>query len=171
MMPRMDGYQLTQAMRSDQRPSHIPVILLTAKDDSQSKLQGWQDKADEYLTKPFDPQELQARIHNLLAIRAILRERFSQSVFAAPVTSAISPQKVNDDTAKLEAQSQFLEKTCTLINGGMNSSTVALEVEVEVVFSTHSYFTRCFPAQYGCAPSQYGRGDDSKIPFSHSLSD
>ncbi len=202
MMPQMDGYQLTRAIKSDHRTSHIPLILLTAKDDRQSRLQGWQDKADEYLTKPFDPQELSVRIANLLAIRDILRQRFSQRLFS---TTAPKPH----EQGKLEAQAEFLnklnqvmltiysrqeitipqiakqvamserqlfrklkgslglnpteylrryrlEKACTLLNQGMSSSQVALEVG----FSTHSYFTRCFSAQYGCAPSQYSQESD-----------
>ncbi|MFT4928416.1 MAG: ligand-binding sensor domain-containing protein/signal transduction histidine kinase [Phenylobacterium sp.] len=206
MMPIMDGYEVTKAIKSDERTSHIPVILLTARDDKQSRLKGWLEKADEYLTKPFDTQELLIRIDNLLAIRDILRDRFNQTVFEQPprLATPVQPDTPSSDALKLAAQQAFLskindiiellytnhettvpdiakraamgnrqlfrklkgivdmspsdylrryrlEKSCQLLRQGMKSSTVALEVG----FASHSYFTRCFSAQYGCAPSQF----------------
>ncbi len=85
MMPEMDGYQLTKAIRDDSRINHIPIILLTAKSDQASKLKGWKEKADEYLTKPFDVRELLIRINNLLEIRNLLRRQFSHRVLNEPL--------------------------------------------------------------------------------------
>lgn len=208
MMPEMDGYELTRQIKSDTRTSHIPVILLTARGDKQSRLKGWHEKADEYLTKPFDPQELHIRINNLLAIRNILRQRFNQTVFEPPeLQEQPQPPAVATPTAeelKLQAQAEFidalntvlegvyqsqkttigeiatalamserqlfrklkgtvdmkpteylrrfrLKKSCILLSEGVVSSIVAFEVG----FNSHSYFTRCFGAQYGCAPSEF----------------
>ena len=81
MMPKMDGYQTTHELRKDSLTNHIPVILLTARGDRESRLKGWYEKADEYLTKPFDVEELLIRVNNLLEIRDILKRRFSESVF------------------------------------------------------------------------------------------
>lgn len=78
MMPNMDGFELTRRLKSDGASSHIPVILLTARGDSQSRLRGWSERADEYLEKPFNSKELLARIENLLSVRALLREQFSR---------------------------------------------------------------------------------------------
>lgn len=88
MMPGMDGYQVIRNLKDDDRSSHIPVILLTARGDRTSRHRGWQERADEYLTKPFDENELLLRVDSLLAIRAILRERFAQDF--APGTPAIA---------------------------------------------------------------------------------
>lgn len=77
MMPDMDGYELVSALRENVMTDHIPIILLTAKSDSESKLKGFNKQADEYLTKPFDENELKIRIKNLLDIREILKKRFS----------------------------------------------------------------------------------------------
>lgn len=81
MMPKMDGYQTTHALRKNAITNHIPIILLTARGDRQSRLKGWHEKADEYLTKPFDNEELRIRVNNLLDIRKILRKRFAEAVF------------------------------------------------------------------------------------------
>lgn len=81
MMPKLNGYEVTKKLRSQQSTDHIPIVLLTARNDRESRLQGWQEKADEYLTKPFDIEELLIRLENLLEIRDILKRRFSETVF------------------------------------------------------------------------------------------
>jgi len=81
MMPEMDGYQLTQALKEDQRTSHIPIIMLTARSDQESRLKGLREHADDYLVKPFDDEELLLRISNQLAARDILKARFSGRVY------------------------------------------------------------------------------------------
>ncbi len=81
MMPKMDGYQVTHQLRKNQLTNHIPIILLTARGDRESRLKGWFEKADEYLTKPFDTEELKIRLKSLLEIRDILKKRFAEKTF------------------------------------------------------------------------------------------
>jgi signal transduction histidine kinase/ligand-binding sensor domain-containing protein/DNA-binding response OmpR family regulator len=90
MMPKMDGYKLTRELRKNQLTSHIPIILLTARGDRESRLKGWHEKADEYLTKPFDTEELIIRLNNLLEIRDILKRRFSETAFSFESTNSDS---------------------------------------------------------------------------------
>ena len=78
MMPRMDGVEFCKALRADRSISHIPFILLTAKTDTNSKIEGMDCGADAYIEKPFSVQYLEACIKNLLDLRNLLRQKFSK---------------------------------------------------------------------------------------------
>jgi DNA-binding response OmpR family regulator len=82
MMPVMDGFQLCCQIKSDVELSHLPFILLTAKDTLQSKLEGLELGADAYIEKPFSPRHLKMQIANLLANRRKIKEYFANSPFA-----------------------------------------------------------------------------------------
>ena len=84
MMPEIDGFQFCRMIKTDIRTSHIPVILLTAKSSGESKIEGLETGADDYLTKPFNAAELRARVKNLINQRRNLRERFSREIYLNP---------------------------------------------------------------------------------------
>jgi DNA-binding response OmpR family regulator len=77
MMPEMDGIAMLGILKTDQRTSHIPVVMLTAKADIASKLEGLERGADEYLAKPFNEEELLVRLKNLVDLRKTLRQRYA----------------------------------------------------------------------------------------------
>ena len=83
MMPIMDGIEFLTQTRASPITDHIPFILLTAKGDKQSKLQGLNLSADDYITKPFDKDELKARISNLIKTRESLYRKFTHSISSA----------------------------------------------------------------------------------------
>jgi len=79
MMPLMDGFELCRNMKSNFEYSHIPVILLTAKNGIQAKVEGLELGADAYIEKPFSKEHLQAQIASLLNNRNIIRQYFASS--------------------------------------------------------------------------------------------
>ena len=79
MMPVMDGLQLVKKLKEDMRTSHIPVVLLTARANDQSQVEGLRWGADDYVTKPFSVDVLTAKLHSLIANRAKLRELFTEA--------------------------------------------------------------------------------------------
>ncbi|MCD9854456.1 ATP-binding protein [Epilithonimonas sp. JDS] len=79
MMPKKNGYELCDTLKNDERTSHIPIVMLTAKTDQDSKIHGIKSGADAYLAKPFDKTELIAIIENLITTRQKLRSKFSQN--------------------------------------------------------------------------------------------
>ncbi len=90
MMPLMDGFTLCTRIREDERTSHIPFILLTARTAIESKLAGLELGADEYMTKPFNMKEVHVRIKNLLGQRKNLRKTYGKEVTVQPKNISIT---------------------------------------------------------------------------------
>ncbi|OHU95328.1 response regulator [Pseudoalteromonas byunsanensis] len=80
MMPDIDGYTTVEKLRESEVTSHIPIIMLTAKGDMQSRIEGWKRNVDDYIPKPFHHQELNTRLTRLLSIRDKLKKKFAKNL-------------------------------------------------------------------------------------------
>lgn len=110
MMPVMDGFQFCQIIRSNEKTSHIPMILLTAKASEQDKIQGLSSGADDYLVKPFNTRELLARIKNLIETRHMMREKFSSNAVIKPSEISVTPR-----------DRSFMEKLLSVVEKNMDN--------------------------------------------------
>jgi signal transduction histidine kinase/ligand-binding sensor domain-containing protein/AraC-like DNA-binding protein/FixJ family two-component response regulator len=106
MMPEMDGFQVSRVLRSDTRTSHIPLILLTALNDKKSRIKGWRENIDVYLTKPFDAQELLIQLENILVIRNILKKKAG---------AALKSGKISMNSGLPKNDQMFVDKFVKLI--------------------------------------------------------
>lgn len=98
MMPGLDGYKVCKTLKHDQRTSHIPIVMLTAKSSEENTIVGLESGADDYIAKPFSSAILQVKIKNLIESRELLRTKFMNEPFAA--INEISPSKVDESLIK-----------------------------------------------------------------------
>lgn len=113
MLPGMDGFALTQKVKSDFRTSHIPVILLTAKSQIESQIEGTKAGADDYILKPFNQQLLEEKLKGLVENRDRMRRRFSNEV--------INPNQLQ------KGERRFLLEFEALIDKNIKDSTLSVE--------------------------------------------
>ena len=110
MMPGMDGYEVCRTLKNDERTSHIPIVMLTAKSSEQHTIEGFESGADDYVAKPFSSALLKIRIKNLIESRSLLRKKFVKEPFAA--FSKISPSKTDE---------KLLEKAYSIVERNLNN--------------------------------------------------
>ena len=108
MMPEMDGYTFCKKVKTIETTNHIPVILLTAKATTEDKLEGLELGADDYLIKPFNPEELKLRVRNLIKIREQLRQKFTSEMVLKPAEVVVPSTQV-----------QFMEKIKSIIENNL----------------------------------------------------
>ncbi len=127
MMPKMDGFQLCNKLKTDERTSHIPVILLTAKAAKQDKIEGFETGADEYIMKPFETDELKARIKNLIDQRKRLHEHFRKhGIFEI------------EESRFTSADKKFLKKVFNTITENISDPSFNVEVLSELIAVSRS---------------------------------
>jgi YesN/AraC family two-component response regulator len=143
MMPKMDGFQLCEKLKTDERTSHIPVILLTAKATSENKIEGYETGADDYIMKPFDAKELQARIKNLINQRKQLQKHFQkEGIFNLDNKKIISVDK------------KFLEKAYKIINEHISDTSFGVELFASELAISRAALHKKLVALIGEPPSE-----------------
>jgi DNA-binding response OmpR family regulator len=117
MMPRMDGFELCKILKTDEKTSHIPVVMLTAKAEVENRIEGFGLGADEYLVKPFNTAEIVARVQNLLEKQVRLQAFFSKYIV-----------ELKPDTKKnLSIEDSFLLKIKKITEENLADSTFGVE--------------------------------------------
>lgn len=116
MMPVMDGYQFSKEIRMDERTSHIPLIMVTARAGSEDKIEGLETGVDEYIIKPFSSRELKVRVRTLIDQRTLLRKCFSMSTL-------IKPSRVTHKSL----DQVFLEKVIKIIESHFEDPLYSIE--------------------------------------------
>ncbi|MBK7105120.1 MAG: response regulator [Ignavibacteriae bacterium] len=116
MMPKIDGYQFCKKIRSNDKTSHIPIIMLTAKAALDDKIEGLETGIDAYLTKPFSAKELIVRVKNLIYQRKQLRKKFSKSTILKP-----------SEITEISVDQKFLENVIKFIESNFENENFTIE--------------------------------------------
>lgn len=143
LMPEMNGFDLCEQLKKDERTSHIPVILLTAKASQADKLEGLEMGADDYLTKPFDREELNVRVKNLIKQRRQLQEKYAGKLTLHPSEVAVTP-----------LDKQFLESVTNAIEANMSDESFSVEDLAAAVNFSRSQLHRKLKAIIGKNPNE-----------------
>jgi DNA-binding response OmpR family regulator/anti-sigma regulatory factor (Ser/Thr protein kinase) len=131
MMPKVNGLQLCKAIRNDERTSHIPIIMLTAKVGFDDKIEGLETGVDDYITKPFSSKELMVRVKNLINQRRLLRSRFKTSTIIKP-----------SEVSVLSIDQVFLDKIIKTIEANFENQDFTPESLADVVNMSISQLNR-----------------------------
>ena len=173
MMPYVDGFEMVKKLRLDERTSHIPVIILTAKADIQSKLEGLESGADVYLQKPFHKEELLLRIKKLLELRKNLQQYYRKQI---GILSPNETHKKENPEISIEekAEHEFVIKVREIIEENFNNYTFSVEQLCKLLFMSHSQLHRKLYALIDCSPNKFIRivrlNKSKELLTNHSLS-
>ena len=146
MMPEMDGFQLCEKIKSNELTSHIPVILLTAKADEESRMEGIRSGADDFILKPFKIDQLLVRIEKLIELRALLRVRYSHR-------NSISPK----DIAITSTDERFLEKIQKIVDKELSDSSFTVDTFSRKLGMSRMQLHRKLAALTGLSTTAYIR--------------
>ncbi len=146
VMPVMDGFELCKTVKSNLNYSHIPIILLTAKTNLQSKIEGMELGADAYIEKPFSLEYLQAYASNLIQNREKLRQTFAKSPFVAANTMALT-----------KADEEFIMKLNEVIQDNYSNPIFSMDDMADCLNMSRSNFYRKIKGVLDLSPNEYLR--------------
>jgi len=131
LMPKINGYELCEKIKTDERTSHIPVILLTSKAEVNGRIRGLETGADDYVTKPFNSTELLSRIKNLIDQRKKLREKFSKEITLEPKNVAVT-----------SADEKFLTRALEIVEKNISNENFTAEDFAESIGMSKTHLNR-----------------------------
>jgi len=145
MMPIKDGFEVVETLKNDERTSHIPIILLTAKADVQSRLAGLRRGADAYLSKPFHQEELLVTLENLLESRRKLQTKYQRNV--------LTPLQSESSVVAVDLEDSFLQKVRDIIEAQYHHEDFGLPQLCQKIGMSRSQLFRKMKALTDIAPS------------------
>ena len=146
MMPEMDGFELCKALKENRSTSHIPLVMLTARAQAESRLEGLQTGADAYLSKPFQTAELRAILTNLIRTQQALRKQLRDELFTKP-----APEK------QLSMEEQFLKSCRDLMQTQLSNEFFGVEQMAADLGMSRKTLHRKLKALTGQTPNQFIR--------------
>ncbi len=152
MMPVKDGIELTKQLKNDERTSHIPIILLTAKAGDENKLAGLKVGADDYITKPFNSKLLITKAEKLIENRRLLQKRYSQELVLFP-----------KDLSVTNIDEQFLEKIQTILDENLLESSFSIAKFSEAAGMSRMQLHRKLKALTGLTATEFIRSQRLKL--------
>ena len=165
MMPEKDGIAMTRELRADMTTSHIPIVLLTAKSSIESKLEGLEYGADDYITKPFSATYLKARVKNLLVQRQKLQVLYRQDLMSAGMAIPVSDEQTekrltdNPETDKSPVMSpndrKFMDRLVEFMEKNMDNGELIVDDFVHELAVSRSVFFKKLKTLTGLAPIEF----------------
>ncbi len=152
MMPEKDGITMTEDLRANMATSHIPVVLLTAKTDMDSKLEGMELGVEDYITKPFSATYLKARVENILTQRVKLQQLYCANLMN------IQPVAEEEQQTQPEMSShdrKFMEKLTELMEKNMDNGDLIVDDLVQELAVSRSVFFKKLKTLTGLAPIEF----------------
>lgn len=146
MMPGMNGFELTKRLKNSFETSHIPIILLTALSTDENVLEGTESGADAYITKPFSPQLLMARILQLLNQREILRQKFGKV-----------SQEIRSAMLRNEQDSLFVKRLDSIVYSRLGEQDLSVDKVAGLLHLGRTIFYKKVRGTTGYTPNEYIR--------------
>ena len=152
MMPKMDGFEFTKQIKSNELTSFIPVILLTAKTSDEAHLEGLKSTADAFLTKPFNNEIVKATVQQLIAERKKLHQRYSQELVLRPVDIVIN-----------SVDEKFIEKLQVILDKELSNSDFSSEDFASAVGMSRMQLHRKLKSLLGVTSTEFLRNERLKV--------
>ncbi|MDR3653609.1 MAG: two-component regulator propeller domain-containing protein [Paludibacter sp.] len=151
IMPELDGLELTKKIKNDSRTSHIPVILLTAVTDIESKVAGMNAGADDYITKPFSSEFLHARIENLMIQRSKLQQYYRSKISVAKPEFSLPPLEIKSQEEK------FMQNLIQLMNENLENFDLNIDLLASELGMSRTVFFNKLKSLTGFSPVEFVR--------------